>query len=181
MPLPEYVIALGDAQAAAGHDTDAARSFELAKAEIQLLAGGGRDRRSGSRAVRGRSRRPGRALELAKAAYAAAPTVRAADALAWALHRPGGTTEARERSSEALRLGSRDPLFRYHAGAIAAALGDARPARRDLEQALSTDPGFSATDAAEARRLLAARRLSVAAPVIRSGDRPRITADGNTA
>ena len=59
------------------------------------------------------------------------------------------------RADDALRLGSRDPLLRYHAGAIAAALGDAKTARHDLELALATDPGFSATGAAEARRILA--------------------------
>ena len=65
------------------------------------------------------------------------------------------TTKRRPYVDEALRLGSRDPLLRYHAGAIAAALGDAAGARRDLELALATDPGFSATGAAEARRILA--------------------------
>jgi len=62
--------------------------------------------------------------------------------------------EAKMRSDEALRLGSRDPLLRFHAGAIAAALGDATTARRDLDMALAADPGFSATGAAEARRIL---------------------------
>jgi hypothetical protein len=33
-------------------------------------------------------------------------------------------------------------------------VGDAAGARRDLELALSTDPGFSATGAAEARAIL---------------------------
>ena len=56
-----------------------------------------------------------------QAGYAATPTVRAADALAWALHRLGRDDEAKRSSDEALRLGSRDPLLRYHAGAIAAA------------------------------------------------------------
>ena len=75
------------------------------------------------------------------------------------LHRLGRDKEARHRSDEALRLGSRDPLLRYHSGAIAAALGDAKGARRDLMLALSTDPGFSATGAAEARRILASLPL----------------------
>ena len=87
--------------------------------------------------------------------YAATPTVRAADALGWALHRLGRDKEAKRYADEALRLGSREPLFRYHAGAIAAALGDHKVARRDLELALATDAGFSATGAAEARRILA--------------------------
>ena len=98
---------------------------------------------------------PATALELAETAYAATPTVRAADAVAWALHRLGRDTEATAHRDEALRLGSRDPLLRYHAGAISAAVGDAKAARADLESALSTDPGFSATGAAEARRILA--------------------------
>jgi len=45
-------------------------------------------------------------------------------------------------------------VLRYHAGAIEAALGDTTAARRDLQLALATDPGFSASAAAEARRLL---------------------------
>ena len=57
-------------------------------------------------------------------------------------------------AAEALRLGSRDPLLRFHAGAIEAAIGKRTAARTDLRMALSTDPGFSATGAAEARRIL---------------------------
>ena len=97
---------------------------------------------------------PAKALAYAETGYKATPTVRAADALAWALHRLGRDAEAKKRSDEALRLGSRDPLLRYHAGAIAAALGRTADARRDLGLALSTDPGFYATGAAEARRIL---------------------------
>jgi tetratricopeptide (TPR) repeat protein len=98
---------------------------------------------------------PAAALRYATAAYAATPTVRAADAVAWALHRLGRDREALAHAAEALRLGSIDPLLRYHAGAIEAALGKDGDARRDLDLALATDPGFSATGAAEARRLLA--------------------------
>jgi Flp pilus assembly protein TadD len=98
---------------------------------------------------------PARALAFAQEGYAATPTVRAADALAWALHRLGRETEAKRRSDEALRIGSVDPILRYHAGAIAAALGETAEARRDLTMALATDAGFSATGAAEARRILA--------------------------
>ncbi len=98
---------------------------------------------------------PAKALADATAGYAATPTVRAADAIAWALHRLGRDEEAQKRAKEALRLGSIDPILRYHAGVIEASLGDAKSARRDLELALATDPGFSASGAADARRLLA--------------------------
>ncbi len=98
---------------------------------------------------------PEAALRYATVAHDAAATVRAADAVAWALHRLGRHAEAAPFAAEALRLGSIDPIIRYHAGAIAAATGDETAARRDLELALELDPGFSAVGAAEARRILA--------------------------
>jgi tetratricopeptide (TPR) repeat protein len=155
VPLPEYVIALADTQAAAGRTDDAARSVELARAEIQLFQATGVMVDLDLALFEADHGDPKRALRFAEAAYAATPNVRAADARAWALHRLGRDHDAKRWSDEALRLGSRDPLFRYHAGAIAAALGDDDAARSNLELALSTDAGFSATHAAEARRLLA--------------------------
>ena len=66
---------------------------------------------------------PRRALALARRAWRAAPGLRAADALGWALTRAGrpaaGLRWARPRAA----LGSRDPIFRYHAGIAALAAG----------------------------------------------------------
>jgi tetratricopeptide (TPR) repeat protein len=155
VPLPEYVIALGDAQTAAGKTDDAKHSYALARAEIQLFQATGVIVDLDLALFEADHGDPSRALQLAEVAYKATPTVRAADALAWAFHRLGRDSEAGKLSDEALRLGSIDPILRYHAGAIQAALGDARNARRNLQLALATDPGFSATGAAEARRLLA--------------------------
>ena len=155
VPLPEYVIALADAQAAAGRDDDAARSVELARAEIQLFQATGVMVDLDLALFESDHGDAQRALRFAEAAYEATPNVRAADAQAWALHRLGRDRDAERWSDEALRLGSRDPLFRFHAGAIAAALGDDAAARSNLDLALSTDAGFSAIHAAEARRLLA--------------------------
>lgn len=156
VPLPEYVIALGDAQEAAGRSEDANRSFALARAEIKLFEASGVVVDLDLALFEADHGDQGRALAFAKAAYEAAPTIRAADGLAWALHRLGRNVEAKPYVDEALRLGTRDPLLRYHAGAVRAAVGDTAAARRDLELALATDPGFSATGANEARRLLAA-------------------------
>jgi tetratricopeptide (TPR) repeat protein len=156
VPLPEYVVALGDAQTAADRSDDAARSYDLARAEIQLFRAAGVVVDVDLALLEADHGDPEMALRYARTAYAATPTVRAADAVAWVLHRLGRDREAAASSKEALRLGSIDPILRYHAGAIEAALGDATNARRDLELALATDPGFSATGAAEARRLLAA-------------------------
>ncbi len=156
LPLPEYVLALADAQSAAGLKEAAMRNEKLARAEIQLFQASGVVVDVDLALFEADHGDPAQALKYAEAGYGATPTVRAADALAWAFHRLGRDAEAKGRSDEALRLGSRDPLLRYHAGAIAAALGDVKTARADLTLALSTDPGFSATGAAEARRIIAA-------------------------
>ena len=145
MPLPEYVIALGEAEEASGDATAAKGDFGLAGVETRLFKANGVvvdlelalfEADHGDRAD---------ALALAKAAYAERHTVRTADALAWALYRSGDTAAALKRAHEATRLGSRDPLIRYHAGMIEAAAGQRAAARSDLRLALKLDPGFSAT------------------------------------
>ena len=148
------MIALADAQAAAGRPEDAARNVELARAEIQLFEATGVMVDLDLALFEADHGDPDRALAFAQAAYKATPNIRAADAQAWALHRLGRDRDAQPWSDEALRLGSGDALLRFHAGAIAAALGDDTAARHNLELALSTDAGFSAMHAAEARRLL---------------------------
>lgn len=155
VPLPEYVIALGDAQTVSGDAAGAAKSYALARAEIQLFKAAGVIVDVDLALLEADHGDPAAALRFATVAFAATPTVRAADALAWALHRLGRDRDALPDVQQALRLGSIDPILRYHAGAIEAALGRAQDARRDLEMALATDPGFSATGAAEARRILA--------------------------
>jgi tetratricopeptide (TPR) repeat protein len=155
VPLPEYVIALGDAQAASGQTDAAAKSYDLACAEIDLFQAAGVVVDVDLALFEADHGDPAAALGHATEAHATTPTIRAADAVAWALHRLGRDREAATFSKEAVRLGSIDPILRYHAGAIEAALGDRAAARRDLELALATDPGFSATGAAETRRLVA--------------------------
>lgn len=145
VPLPEYVIALGEAEEASGDAAAAKRDFDLASVETRLFKANGVvvdlelalfEADHGDRTD---------ALALARAAYAERHTVRTADALAWALYRNGDPKAALERALEALRLGSRDPLLLYHAGMIEAAAGPRAAARRDLRLALRLDPGFSAT------------------------------------
>jgi tetratricopeptide (TPR) repeat protein len=155
LPSPEYVIALGETLEAAGNTIEARQQYDLARAQIALLQAGGVVVDLDLALFEADHGDAAQALVLAEAAYAATPTVRAADALGWALHRAGREDEAWERAQEALRLGSRDPRFHYHAGAIALARGDDAAAHQHLDQALRTDPGFSATDVIEARRLLA--------------------------
>ncbi len=59
---------------------------------------------------------PARAVRLGRRVWRAAPSVRSADALGWALARSGRPAAGLRWARRALAPGSRDPLFRYHAG-----------------------------------------------------------------
>jgi tetratricopeptide (TPR) repeat protein len=82
-------------------------------------------------------------LEKARSAYDARPSIHAADALAWTLYKTGNYKEAQKHSSEALKLGTRDPLKLFHASMIAKALGQREQAREYLQQAVELNPHFS--------------------------------------
>lgn len=160
LPLPEYVIALGETREAAGDIEEAQQSYDLARAETALFQAAGVDVDLELALFEADHGDPSLALRLAEQSYANRQTVRTADALAWAFHRAGKRDDAARLSAEALRLGSRDPLFHYHAGMIALASGDESTARLELADALATDPGFSPTGAAEAGAALAALNSS---------------------
>jgi tetratricopeptide (TPR) repeat protein len=75
---------------------------------------------------------PARAVALGRRVWRSAPSVRSADALGWALVRAGRPRAGYAFARRALRLGSRDPLFRLHAGIAAREAGGAGPADRHL-------------------------------------------------
>jgi len=156
MPLPEFVIALGDTQQAAGRTAEAAKQYELVRAMQQLFKANGVDtdlELALFDADRGQD--PAGTLALARAAYMRRPGVKAADTLAWALFKAGQAEEARRYADEALRLGTHDPLMLYHAGTIAQAQGDRVAARDFLARALARNPAFSPLYAPLARQALA--------------------------
>jgi tetratricopeptide (TPR) repeat protein len=132
LPLPAYVTALGETQAAAGRHAAAKRSFALVRAEVTL------QRRAGVNAdvelalFEADHGSPRRAVVLGRRAWAAAPSVRSADALGWALYRAGHARAALGWARRALAIGSRDPAFLTHAGLTARAAGEPALARRWL-------------------------------------------------
>jgi tetratricopeptide (TPR) repeat protein len=75
---------------------------------------------------------PAAAVRLGRRVWRSAPSVRSADALGWALVRAGRPRAGYAFARRALRLGSRDPLFRLHAGVAAGEAGLAAPAARHL-------------------------------------------------
>ncbi len=155
LPLPEFVIALGDLYEATGKPAEAQKQYDLVRAMQQLNASAGMDvdmELALFDADHGAE--PQAVLARARGAYARRPSIYAADVLAWALYRAGDYAEAQRYSAEALRLGTRDALLRYHAGMIAEALGDNAAAREHLEQALAINPHFSVRHAPIARATL---------------------------
>ncbi len=122
LPLPEHVIALGEAQQAAGMQRAARRTFALVGAEQRLLAAARVNTDVELAIFEADHGSPSRAVALARAAWAAAPSVRSADALGWALTRSGRRAEGLRWARRALSLGSADPAFLAHA----ALAGDAK-------------------------------------------------------
>ena len=83
------------------------------------------------------------------------------DALAWSLYKNQRYEEARRASQEALKLGSPEALFFYHAGMIANALGDGATARMKLNKALELNAGFDFGQASIARDTLGRMQMDL--------------------
>lgn len=155
LPLPEFVVALGELLQAVGRVSEAEQQYDLVRAIYQLQASAGVnvdaeaalfEADHGADAVR--------AVEQARAAYRLRPSLFAADVLAWALYQTGEYEQAKSYSQEALRLGSQEALWHYHAGMIAHAVGDDTAAAGHLRTALSINPHFSPLFVPQVRALL---------------------------
>lgn len=144
MPLPEYVIGLGDVYAAVGDDAQAQRQYELVAAMDRLLATNGVNTDlEAALFFADHDLDLAGAVARARTAYAVRPSVHAADVLAWTLYKSGSYSEAQRYATEALRLGTRDSLILFHAGMIAKAAGQPAQARSYLHEALTLNPHFS--------------------------------------
>jgi tetratricopeptide (TPR) repeat protein len=150
LPLPQYVIALGELQQAAGKRPD----YDLVRAEERLLQANGVNTDVDLALFEANHGSPARAVSLAQRAWAAAPSVRSADALGWALTSAGRPAQGLRWARRALGLGSRDPSFLYHAGKSAQAAGRAALARAYLSESLALNPRFSPLYAPRAERAL---------------------------
>ena len=144
-PAPEAVVLLGDLQTRLGLEGEAAETYALVRAIAALQEEAGQIvelEMAIFEADQGEDLE--RALALARAAHEVRPdNVYANDALAWALLRSGDAAAAVAPTEEALRLGTTDPLVRYHAAEVFLALGDVDRARAELTRALDGTSWFS--------------------------------------
>jgi tetratricopeptide (TPR) repeat protein len=143
-PAPEFVILLGDLYGAAGRKSEAGHQYELVRAMQRLYRQNGVNTDL-EMALFNADHGVGLegAVEMARAEHRKRRSIHSADALAWTLYGMGQYREAARYSKEALRLGTRDPLLRFHAGMIAFRLGDQAQAERHLSAALTINPHFS--------------------------------------
>jgi tetratricopeptide (TPR) repeat protein len=154
LPLPEYVIGLGETEQAAGEVAAARRDYQLVGVETRLLRANGVNTDAELAVFQADHGSPMQAVDLAARAWAAAPSVRSADAYSWALSSAGRDREALRMSSQAMRLGSRDPSFLYHAGIVASRAGEVARARGFLTRLAAQSPAFSPLYGPRARRVL---------------------------
>lgn len=156
IPLPEFVIALGETEEAAGWLAAARRDYALVAVEAKLLRANGVDTDVDLALFEANHGSPARAVALARRAWADAPSVRSADALSWALSAAGEDAAALRLSREAMRLGSADPSFLHHAGIVALRAGERERARQLLSRVVAQSPRFSPLYGPEAERALRA-------------------------
>lgn len=156
VPLPQYLLDLGELQESLGHGAEARQQYQLLAAEQQLAAANGvlDDLTMGQFQADHGDR--AEAVRLLRAEWDRRQNALVADALSWALHRQGEDGEAIGLADRAQRDGWQNALFSYHRGEIERALNRPGPARTDLTRALTTDPAFSPLQAPAARADLAA-------------------------
>lgn len=157
LPLPEFVVTLGELYAADGQLEKAQLQYDLVRVMQKLNSANGMnvDLELANFEVNHGADKVA-ALALAQAAYDERPTIYAADTLAWALYQNGDAEAAWPLSQAALRLGTQDALLYFHAGMIASALGDTAAAQANLTKALAINPHFSVIHVPEALAKLAA-------------------------
>jgi tetratricopeptide (TPR) repeat protein len=150
-PLPETVWLLGDAREMLG-DAAAARD-----AYTDVVRQGRRgDKLTLALFYATKNLEIDEALRLIEEERKGRGGIYVEDAYSWVLYRAGRIAEAQKASERATGIGTKDARLLYHAGAIRMAAGDEDGGRRLVKQALSLNPMFDRTGAAEARRLVEA-------------------------
>lgn len=164
LPTAENAIAHGDALSGAGRMAEAREAYALVDVIARLYRANGVNVDL-ELALFAADHSAGKAtVKQARSAVENRPSIQGHDALAWALFTAGKADDAWPEARRALRTGSRDPLLRFHAAAIAEARGDKALAIRHLKVVLATNPRFSAALASRVERLAAKLGLAVPQP-----------------
>ncbi len=151
-PMVQYAGALYDLYSALGQKAEARQQSDLVDLVAKLdEAANQKANRTLALIYANQDRNLDKSLELAQADFEIRQDVYTYDALSWALFKKGRYQEARQASGNALKLGTPEAMFFYHAGLIANALGDCSTAKGRLERALQLNSGFDIRQRAIAR------------------------------
>jgi tetratricopeptide (TPR) repeat protein len=155
VPTHEAAVALGDLFLYLGRADEAREPFALLDV-IEQINRANQVQPESQMALfyADHDRNLGEALRIAEQQARERQGLRTMDALAWALYKTGRYQEALAASRKALRLGTKEALFHYHAGMIQAKLGQRKGAVAALRRALEINPYFHPRQADEARRTL---------------------------
>ncbi len=155
VPLPDYSAALEDLYEATGKPEEARKqAARLPVIERMDQAAGFTANRNLALAYADHARNLDHALAMVREEMKTRRDIYEQDALAWVLYQNKQYAEAGKAAAKALELGTPEPAFYYHAGMIAAALGDSSAARKHLEHALALNPNFDLKQAGIARAAL---------------------------
>jgi tetratricopeptide (TPR) repeat protein len=123
LPLTGSLVLLAEVEEGLGNEGAAQGDLAAARAQQTMLLAG-RTLPDAEAVLFGANHgSPARAVRLGRRVWRAAPSIRSADALGWALTRAGRARAGLDWAHRALRLGSRDPMFRLHAGVAARRAG----------------------------------------------------------
>lgn len=143
-PLSQYVISEGDDYEAAGEHAQAAQAYALVDVITRLYRASGVNVDVENALYAADHHPTAAAVDEARRALRDRGGVTGHDTLAWALYGVGRFKEAKAEIDRVLAVGDNDPLFRFHAAEIYAALGDRAAATAQLDAVLHGNPYFSA-------------------------------------
>lgn len=142
-PLPDYSAALADLYAKAGKMKEAEAAMALVEIVDRMeQAAGIKTNRALALIYADHDRKLDRALDLAREELKVRRDVYTYDVLAWVLYKNKQYAEAEAAIDNALRMGTPEAQFYYHAALIAKALGKAEESKKQLERAAAINPNF---------------------------------------
>lgn len=128
-PLPDYAAALYDLYTAQKDTKNAKKQLEMIDVIDQINKNNGEiTNRNVALIFADHNYHVDRALQLATAELDVRKDIYSYDALAWALYKNEKFAEASEAMAKALRMGTPEPAFYYHAEQIALAVGKTKEA-----------------------------------------------------
>ncbi len=143
VPMPIYIAELGDVYEKTGQPAEAEKQYKL----VEYIGKLGHinqvlHNRDLALFYADHGRHLQDSLTLAHKEFEVRSDIYTWDALAWSLYANGRYQEADEAMRHALRLGTKDAMLLFHAGMIAARLGQPSRATSQLEAALAINAHF---------------------------------------